>query len=178
MCSLNCRSPEVILYKNKRIRPCTLGLSVQKVCDDLEVDERKSWTQKRSEIRSSSRVNDRVRTSLQPLDVLQVAKCLAGIAADSRSQHFRKSRRVLGMIHVLDELLAVDDLCSGKGKGVLPFEEAYDLFSSAFEAELTVADHTNFRDELLPSETELPVTVFTWNNMTYYCTQPRKVEYC
>ena len=55
---------------------------------------------------------------MQSLDVLQVAKRLAGIAADSRSQHLRKSRRVVGMIHelILDELLAVDDLRSGKGR--------------------------------------------------------------
>ena len=130
------------------------------VADDFEVEEKKSWTQKRSEIPSSSRVSDNVRTSLQSLDVLQVAKRLAGIAADSRShEHLRKSRRVVGMIHVLDELLVVDDLRSGK--------EAYQLYSSAFEAELTVPDRTNFRDELLSSEIGLPVTAFTWNNVTY-----------
>ena len=130
------------------------------VADDFEVEEKKSWTQKRSEIPSSSRVSDNVRTSLQSLDVLQVAKRLAGIAADSRShEHLRKSRRVVGMIHVLDELLVVDDLRSGK--------EAYELYSSAFEAELTVPDRTNFRDELLSSEIGLPVTAFTWNNVTY-----------
>ena len=142
-------------------------MAESKVADHFEVEEKKSWTQKRSEIRSSSRVSDNVRTSLQSLDVSQVAKRLAGIAADSRSQHLRKSRRVVGMIHVLDELLVVDDLRLGKGKGVLIFEEAYELYSSAFEAELTVPDRTNFRDELLSSEIGLPVTVFTWNNVTY-----------
>ena len=143
-------------------------MAESKVADDFEVEEKKSWTQKRSEIRSSSRVSDNVRTSLQSLDVLQVAKRLAGIAADSRShEHLRKSRRVVGMIQVLDELLVVDDLRSGKGKGVLLFEEAYELYNSAFEAELTVPDRTNFRDELLSSEIGLPVTVFTWNNVTY-----------
>jgi len=142
-----------------------------KVCDDFEVEEKKSWTKKRSEIRSSS---NSVRTSLQSLDVLKVAKRLAGIAADSRSQHFRKSRRVVGMIHVLDELLAVDDLRSEKGKGVLLFEEAYELYSSAFEAELTVPDRSNFRDELLSSEIGLPVTVFTWKNVTYIVLKPER----
>lgn len=103
-----------------------------------------------------------------------VSKRLAGIASDSRSQPLRKSRKVVGMIHVLDELLAVDDSHSGKGKGVLLFEEAYELYDSAFEAELTVPDHTNFRDELLSSEIGLPVTVFTWNNVTYIVLNPER----
>ena len=52
------------------------------------------------------------------------------------------------------------------------FEEAYELYSSAFEVELTVPDRTNFRDELLSSEIGLPVTVFTWNNVTYIVLNP------
>ena len=91
-------------------------------CDDFEVGETvgetKSWTLRRSEIRSSSRINDNVRISLQSLDALQMKKRLAGIAADIKSQYLRKDRKMVGMIHLLDELLAADDLHSGKGRSI------------------------------------------------------------
>lgn len=127
-----------------------------------------------SEIRSASRSSDNVRISLQTLDALQLAKHLAGIAADMKSQNFCKSRKVTGMIHVLNELLAGDDSHSGKTKGVLLFDDAYDLYSSAFEAEMSVPDRINIRDELLSSEIGLPVSVHL-EKCELYCTQPRKV---
>ena len=75
---------------------------------------------------------------------------------------------------MLDELTAVDDSSSGKVKGILHFQEAYDLFCGAFEPELPVPDRNNFRDELLSAEIGLPVTLFTWNNSSYIVLNPER----
>jgi len=100
-----------------------------------QVEKGKSWTQRRPEIRKCSQIRENVRISLQPRDVFEVAKRLAGIARDKKNQLVRKNRKVVGLIHVLDELTAVDDSSSGKVKGILHFQEAYDLFCGAFEPE-------------------------------------------
>ena len=111
---------------------------------------------------------------MQPRDVFEVAKRLAIIARDKKNQLVRKNRKVVGLIHVLDELTAVDDSSSGKVKGILHFQEAYDLFCGAFEPELPVPDRNNFRDELLSAEIGLPVTLFTWNNSSYIVLNPER----
>lgn len=135
--------------------------------DDLQVEKGRSWTHRRSEIRKCSQIRENVRMSLQPLDVFEVANRLAGIVGDKKNSLVRQDRKVVGLIHVLDELTAVDDSSSGKFKGILHFQEAYDLFCGAFEPELPVPDRSNFRDELLSAEIGLPVTLFTWNNSSY-----------
>ena len=43
---------------------------------------------------------------------------------------------------MLDELTTVDDSSSGKVKGVLSFQDAYDLFCGAFEPKLAIPDRT------------------------------------
>ena len=141
----------------------------EKRCDDFQVGQERSWTQRRSEIRKDSKVRENIRISLQTLNVTEVAKRLAGIARD-RGNKLR--RKVAGMIHVLDELTALDDSCPAKYKGILHFQEAYDLFCGAFEPELAVPDRNNFRDELLSTEIGLPVTFFTWENNSYIVLNP------
>lgn len=143
--------------------------------DDLQAGEGRLWTQRRSEIQESQ-IRQNVRISLQTLNVFEVAKRLAGIAGGRKNQPLRKNRKVIGMIHVLDELTAVDDPSSGKVKGILHFQEAYDLFCGAFETELAVPDRNNFRDELLSAETGLPVTLFKlpWDNSSYIVLNPER----
>lgn len=145
-------------------------------CDDfqLKVGEGRSWTQRRSEIRKCSQIRENVRISLQTLDVFEAAKRLAGIAGDRKNQPLRMNRKVVGLIHVLDELTAVDDSSSGKVKGVLNFQDAYELFCGAFEPELAVPDRNNFRDELLSAEIGLSVTLFTWDNSSYIVLNPER----
>lgn len=142
----------------------------RKDCDDFQVGQERSWTRRRSEIRKESKVRENVRISLQTLNVNEVAKRLAGIAGDRGNIKLR--RKVAGMIHVLDELTALDDFCCGKYKGILHFQEAYDLFCGAFEPELAVPDRNNFRDELLSAEIGLPVAFFMWENSSYIVLNP------
>ena len=77
---------------------------------------------------------------------------------------------------MLDELTAVDDPSSGKVKGILHFQEAYNLFCGTFEVELAIPDGNNFRDELLSVETGLPMTLFKlrWDNSSYIALNPER----
>ena len=155
------------------------------ICEDFEVTVASkvvnveaggsiSWTRRRSKIRNCCQVNETVRVSLQTLNAFDVAKRLAGIAEKNDSKHLRRTRQITGLIHVLNELTALADPRYGKSKGVLPFQEAYELFYSAFEPELPVPDRHNFRDVLLSEEFGLPVAVFTWNNVRYIVLNPEK----
>lgn len=98
----------------------------EKHCDDFQVGQERSWTQRRSEIRKDSKVRENVRISLQTLNVTEVAKRLAGITKD-RGNKLR--RKVAGMIHVLDELTALDDSCPAKYKESYIFKKHMTCFA-------------------------------------------------
>lgn len=85
---------------------------------------------------------------------------------------------MIGVIYVFNEFLVGDDLYLGKIKGVLFFDDVYDLYSSVFEVEMSVFDRINIRDELFFSEIGLFVIVFIWKNVSYIVFNLEKLEYC
>ena len=118
------------------------------------------WTQRRTDIRNRSKIRENVRISLQTLNISDVARRLVGIDVQKDSQR-RKNCKVAGLIHVLEELTAAESTNSGKVKGILRFQEAYELFCSALEEDLVLLDRYTFRDELLSEELGLPITLFS-----------------
>ena len=80
---------------------------------------------------------------------------------------------VNGLIHVLDELTTLD-WETGTSKGIMPFQEAYEMYLSAFNLEVPAPDRYNFRDELLSIEYGLPVTLFQWEDKSYIVLNPER----
>lgn len=129
-----------------------------------EGTDRKSWTQTRTDLRKRSKIRDiGVRISLQTLNISQVAKRLAGILVEENNRR-RKDSKVAGLIHVLDELTAVESDHRKKSKGILKFQDGYELFCSAYGKDEIIPDRYTFRDTLLSEELGLPIVIFTTRN--------------
>lgn len=128
-----------------------------------------AWQERRAKIRSTSKISEKIRVSMQKLELQDVNQKLEGLLNVSTAV----SKRAIyaGLLYVLHELTSTDQI-SGKLKGILPFQEGYELYSSAFGPEILTPDPRNFRDNLLSDDIGLPVVVFMVKNVNYVALDP------
>ena len=129
-----------------------------------------AWQERRAKIRSASKSGEKIRVSMQKLELQDVNQKLEGLL---NIDYAAVSKRAIyaGLLYVLHELTSTDQI-SGKLKGILPFQEGYELYSSAFGPELSNPDPRNFRDNLLSDDIGLPVVVFMVKNVSYVALDP------
>jgi hypothetical protein len=128
-----------------------------------------AWQEQRAKIRSTSKISEKIRVSMQKLELQDVNQKLEGLLNVSTAV----SKRAIyaGLLYVLHELTSTDQI-SGKLKGILQFQEGYELYSSAFGPEILTPDPRNFRDNLLSDDIGLLVVVFMVKNVNYVALDP------
>ena len=96
-----------------------------------------AWQQRRAKICCASKSGEKTRVSMQKLELQDINQKLEGLLVDNAAV----SKRAIyaGLLYVLHELTSTDQI-SGKLKGILPFQEGYELYSSAFGPELLNPD--------------------------------------
>ncbi|XP_070539440.1 uncharacterized protein [Ptychodera flava] len=102
----------------------------------------KSWSERRSDNRSSARVNREILVSLQTCSLENNLARLEGLLAVCKSR--TKSEKLEGLIAVLLSLTSRED--GSEPSGFLEFDEAYHLYSGYHEIE---PNRDNFRDSLI-----------------------------